>query len=79
MRGPAEGPNIGRNKRMIKLSFKKMVAGWKHGVKKDAKKKEHPCMIPYDDLPLDQRVKDALFVGVVKALRVLLPGNNKEN
>ncbi len=46
--------------------------GWKYGEVKDAEKKEHPCFVPYDELPEQQKVKDALFVGVVRALKVLL-------
>lgn len=42
--------------------------GWRYGPVKDAEKKEHPCFVPYDELPLDQRRKDALFVAIVRAL-----------
>lgn len=42
--------------------------GWMYGPVKDADKKEHPCMLPYDMLPKEQRLKDALFQAVVKAL-----------
>lgn len=42
--------------------------GWTFGSVKDADKKEHPCMVPYDSLPAAQRVKDALFFGIVNAL-----------
>lgn len=41
--------------------------GWKYGPVKDPAKKEHPCFVPYDDLPLNQKMKDYLFSGVVKA------------
>jgi hypothetical protein len=41
--------------------------GWKYGPIKDAEKKEHPCFVPYEDLPVDQRLKDYLFAGVVQA------------
>lgn len=46
----------------------KVKDGWKYGPVKDASKKEHPCIIPYDGLPMDQRVKDSLFKAVVIAL-----------
>lgn len=42
-------------------------AGWKYGPVKDAEKKEHPCFVPYDKLPVEQRIKDYLFKGVVWA------------
>jgi len=35
--------------------------GWKYGPVKDEEKKEHPCFVPYQDLPVAQRVKDELF------------------
>ena len=42
--------------------------GWVFGEVKDPEKKEHPCMVPYDQLPQEQQVKDALFIGIVRAL-----------
>ena len=50
----------------------KLAAGWKYGPVKDADKKEHPCCVEYSLLPVEQQVKDALFVGVVHAMKVLL-------
>jgi len=41
--------------------------GWKYGTIKDAAKKEHPCFVPYADLPVEQRIKDYLFKHVVRA------------
>lgn len=49
----------------------KAAEGWKFGPIKDAKTKEHPCMVPYADLPQSQRSKDYIFKGVVHALRGL--------
>jgi len=43
--------------------------GWKYGPVKDARKKEHPSMVPYNKLPMDQKFKDILFVmSVIVAL-----------
>ena len=42
--------------------------GWKYGPVKDPKKKEHPCFVPYDQLPAEQKSKDYLFQAVVRAL-----------
>ena len=42
--------------------------GWKFGPAKDAEKKEHPCFVPYDELPTEQKAKDFIFRGVVHAL-----------
>ncbi len=45
----------------------KTEEGWKYGEVKDPNKKEHPCFVPYDELPLEQRMKDYLFSNVVLA------------
>jgi hypothetical protein len=47
----------------------KIETGWKYGPVKDTEKKEHPCMVPYDELPIEQRVKDYLFISVVRACK----------
>jgi len=39
--------------------------GWKYGPEKNIEKKEHPCLVPYAELPEAQRVKDNLFMAVV--------------
>lgn len=46
--------------------------GWKYGPVKDPEKKEHPCCVLYDELPLEQRIKDALFASIVSVTKVLL-------
>jgi hypothetical protein len=43
--------------------------GWKYGPVKDPEKKEHPCFVPYDELPQEQRIKDYLFIAVVDSLK----------
>ncbi len=50
----------------------KYADGWKYGKVKDPTNKEHPCCVPYDELPIEQRVKDSLFTGVIGAMRKLL-------
>jgi hypothetical protein len=46
----------------------KAETGWKHGPVKDPEKKEHPCIVPYEDLPPEQRRKDAIFVSTVSVV-----------
>lgn len=46
----------------------KEAEGWTYGPKKDPALKQHPCMVAYDQLPLEQRVKDHLFIAVVRTL-----------
>lgn len=43
--------------------------GWKYGEVKDAEKKEHPCFVPYNELPASQKAKDYLFRQVVHSLK----------
>ena len=40
--------------------------------KKDPGKKEHPCMVPFDRLPSDQKAKDFIFSAIVKSLAPFL-------
>lgn len=42
--------------------------GWVYGPVKDPEKKTHPDLVPYDQLPPDQKIKDHLFHGIVTAL-----------
>ncbi len=42
--------------------------GWRRGPEKDETAKTHPMMIPYAELPEDERKKDALIISVVDAL-----------
>lgn len=46
----------------------KLDDGWKYGATKDPEKKEHHCLVPYDQLPPEQRTKDALYFAVVTSL-----------
>ncbi len=42
--------------------------GWQYGPVKDPEKREHPCFVPYEQLPPEQKRKDAVFVGVAKLM-----------
>ena len=46
----------------------KRATGWKYGPIKNPETKEHPCFVPYEQLPAEQRVKDALFQAIARAL-----------
>lgn len=46
----------------------KRADGWVYGTIKDATMKTHPCLVPYAELPIEQRRKDVLFRAVVLAL-----------
>ena len=32
--------------------------GWKYGEKRDDAKKHHPCLVPYEELPEEEKVYD---------------------
>jgi len=44
----------------------KEADGWVYGEAKDPKAKTHPCMVPYDKLPPEQRAKDSFFHATVR-------------
>lgn len=44
----------------------KEAEGWVYGPEKDADAKTHPCLTDYDELSLTQKVKDDLFIAIVK-------------
>lgn len=42
--------------------------GWRYGPVKDQAAKTHPCLVPYSELPEEQRQKDTLFAAICAAL-----------
>lgn len=46
----------------------KLSDGWTYGPVKDVEKKQHPCCLPYEELPVEQRVKDYILGHVVEVL-----------
>ena len=50
-------------------SKEKLADGWVYGEVKDAEKKTHPCLVPFDQLPAFQQKKDKLFSAIVDALK----------
>jgi len=47
----------------------KVKEGWVYGPLKDPEHLEHPCIVPFADLPVAQQAKDFIFRAVVQALR----------
>jgi RyR domain len=50
----------------------KREEGWVHGPVKNAELKQHPCMVPFDNLPTSQKAKDFIFRQVVHSLWALV-------
>ena len=61
---PDADPEAGHNAWLAQ----KASDGWVYGLVKDEAKKEHPCCVPYSELPVEQRAKDFIFRSIVHAL-----------
>jgi hypothetical protein len=46
----------------------KEASGWTYGPTKNERMQQHPCIVPYDELPEHQKLKDILFLSIVRAL-----------
>lgn len=46
----------------------KRAEGWKYGPVKNPETKEHPCFVPYSELPPEQKAKDYIFRAIVHAM-----------
>lgn len=49
-------------------SAHKIAEGWKLGAVKDEQAKTHPCLVSFDRLPPEQRVKDVVFKAIVATM-----------
>jgi len=61
-------PTADESESHVRWSLQKVADGWVWGPVKDAEKKEHPCLVPYGELPVEQRAKDFLFKATVHAV-----------
>ena len=61
-------PNAGPETSHESWMAQKIADGWVYGAIKNPEIKEHPCMVPFDELPVEQRAKDFLFRAIVHAL-----------
>lgn len=46
--------------------------GWTFGPTQDSARKTHPRLVPFDQLPESEKTKEAIIIGVVKALAPVL-------
>ena len=50
----------------------RMAEGWKYGSKRDDARKEHPCLIPYEELPESEKAYDrSMAMETLKAILAL--------
>ena len=62
-----ENPNAQPSDSHDSWLAEKRAAGWCYGPVKDPELKQHPCFLKYEELGEDQKVKDKLFIAVVKS------------
>lgn len=71
-------PNTGPERSHNEWLAEKTATGWKYGPIKNAEKKEHPCYVPYDQLPKHEQAKDYLFKAAVLSAAGILAVSEKE-
>lgn len=62
-------PNLGPEFSHESWMAEKVAKGWKWGPEKNGNEKEHPCIVPFDELPIEQKAKDYIFRAIVLAMR----------
>jgi hypothetical protein len=67
----SKGETITPEEQHKRWMCEKLEDGWKHGEIKDAAAKTHPCLVPYAELPPEQRAKNKIFrvvaIGLLQA------------
>lgn len=61
-------PDAGPEASHVSWMQEKLDAGWKYGPVKNPDAKEHPCLVSFSDLPVEQQAKDYIFRAVVHAV-----------
>lgn len=74
VKGLVDNPSLTPEELHAMWCGQKLQDGWRYGTEKDAEAKTHPCMVPYNQLPEDQQMKDHLFHAIVRTLLKLPPG-----
>lgn len=64
-----QNPNASDDARHNAWMEGKLKDGWVYGEVKDAEKKTHPCIVPFNELPEFQQKKDKLFCAIVNSLK----------
>jgi len=61
-------PEAGPDASHVNWLNEKINSGWVYGPVKDPAKKEHPCIVSYEILPVEQQSKDYIFRAIVHAI-----------
>lgn len=61
-------PTAGPEASHVSWMKQKVDSGWVHGSTKDEVAKTHPCIVPYNELPIEQQAKDYIFQAIVHTL-----------
>ena len=66
-----ENPDAGSRASHDNWMAEKIAAGWVYGSEKSphANPPTHPCIVPFDQLPKVQQIKDAIFRAIVHAVQ----------
>jgi hypothetical protein len=64
-----ENPEAGHDAMHNNWMKEKVDNGWVYGEVKDTDAKTHPCIVLFEQLPIFQQKKDALFSAIVDALK----------
>jgi len=62
---PDDGPESSHNNWLKE----KVDGGWVYGEVKNEGLKTHPCCVPYNELPTQQKAKDYIFKAIVHSLK----------
>ena len=50
----------------------RLTEGWRYGAKRNDERKEHPCLMPYEDLPENEKKYDRnTAIETLKAVKLL--------
>ena len=64
-----ENPDAGPEGSHKSWLAQKEKDGWTYGLVKDPERKEHPCFVPFNELPQAQQAKDYIFTAIVHSLK----------
>jgi hypothetical protein len=73
-----DNPDAGDSASHDSWMQEKLAAGWIYGPMKnpDASPPTHPCLVPFEELPKEQQLKDTLFRTIVHGATTLAAEDN---